>query len=152
MGYKKLNVPQRKLAGEDQIDPDVMATLTPLNDRILVRRLEAGDRSAIIAAPQIGKLPAVKARIVALGPGTFDEDGDFIPMWPELVPGAVICFSGNIDKYDWHDVPKVGDYLTVRQNDILGLIAEEAEISPVDYEPNYDHEDEMIYVTEGICA
>ena len=58
-----------------------MANVTPLGDRILVRRSEPEEEmSGGIIIPDTAKEKPLEAEVVAVGPGKIDEDGERYPM------------------------------------------------------------------------
>ncbi len=55
--------------------------LKPLNDRVLVKRLESEEKLPVVfISPDTAKEKPSKGQIVAVGPGKFDEQGKRIPM------------------------------------------------------------------------
>ena len=95
-----------------------MKKLTPLQDRILVKRLEekAGKKGGIII-PDTAKEKPQEAAVVALGPGKVTKDGKRQPMAVKV--GDTILFG----KYSGNEV-KLGDeeYLIMREEDVLGIL------------------------------
>ena len=64
--------------------------LKPLNDRVLVKRLESEEKTAGgLYIPDTAKEKPSKGQIVAVGPGKFDEQGKRIPMTVQPMK----CFS-----------------------------------------------------------
>jgi chaperonin GroES len=94
------------------------AGITPLGDRVLVKRAEEGEqvRGGIII-PDSAKEKPQEATVVALGSGKRDKDGEVVPF--EVKAGDRVLIS----KYGGTEV-KIGgeDYLLVREDDILGII------------------------------
>jgi chaperonin GroES len=92
--------------------------LQPLGDRLIVEALEEEETTASgIVLPDTAKEKPQRGRVLAVGPGPRDEDGNYIKM--ELVEGDEIIFS----KYGGTDI-KIGseDYLILRESDVLAKI------------------------------
>ena len=92
--------------------------IRPLNDRILVKRLEEEETTAGgIIIPDSAKEKPAEGEIVAVGPGKLNDKGERIAM--DVKPGDIVLFS----KYGGTDVKIEGDdYLIMREDDILGVI------------------------------
>lgn len=92
--------------------------LRPLQDRIIVKRLEEENVTAGgILIPDTAKEKPQKGEIVAVGNGKRTEDGKVIPV--DLKVGDKILFG----KYAGTDVKIEGnEYLIMREDDILGVI------------------------------
>ena len=93
-------------------------TFRPLHDRVLVRRVEAEEKTAGgIIIPDSAKEKPAEGEIVAVGAGTRDEDGDRIPL--DVQVGDRVLFG----KWSGTEV-KVGgeDLLIMKESDILGVI------------------------------
>jgi chaperonin GroES len=92
--------------------------IRPLNDRILVKRLEeeAKTKGGIIIPDSAKEKPA-EGEVISVGPGKKNDKGDVIPM--QLKAGDRILFS----KYGGTDIKLDGeDYLIMREDDVLGVI------------------------------
>lgn len=92
--------------------------LTPLHDRILVRRVEEQDtvRGGIII-PDSAKEKPIEGKVIAVGNGKVQEDGKVRPL--DVKAGDRILFS----KYAGTEVKIDGDeHLIMREDDILGVI------------------------------
>ncbi len=92
--------------------------LRPLNDRVIVKRLENEERSAGgIIIPDSAKEKPIQGKIIAVGNGKMKEDGTRAPM--DVKEGDVILFG----KYAGQEV-KHGDeeYLIMREEDILAIV------------------------------
>lgn len=91
----------------------------PLHDRVLVRRIEANEKTAGgIIIPDSAKEKPSEGEIVAVGEGLRDEDGDRIPL--DVKAGDRILFgkwSGTEVKVDGEDL------LIMKESDVLGIIA-----------------------------
>jgi chaperonin GroES len=92
--------------------------IRPLNDRILVKRLEEEEKTAGgIIIPDSAKEKPAEGEIVAVGPGKMNDGGDRVAM--DVKAGDRVLFS----KYGGTDVKLDGeDYLIMREDDILGVI------------------------------
>jgi len=94
-------------------------TFRPLHDRVLVRRVEAEEKTAGgIIIPDAAKEKPAEGEIVAAGEGTRDEDGDRIPL--DVKVGDRVLFgkwSGTEVKVDGEDL------LIMKESDILGILA-----------------------------
>ena len=90
----------------------------PLHDRIVVRRVEAEEKSAGgIIIPDTAKEKPSQGQIVAVGPGGRDEAGKLIPI--DLKVGDIVLFgkwSGTEVKIDGNEV------LIMKESDILGVL------------------------------
>ncbi|HEB49114.1 MAG TPA: co-chaperone GroES [Desulfobulbus sp.] len=92
--------------------------IRPLNDRILVKRLEEEEKTkGGIIIPDTAKEKPAEGEIVAVGPGKMNDAGERIAM--DVKVGDRVLFS----KYGGTDVKLDGeDYLIMREDDILGVI------------------------------
>jgi len=92
--------------------------IRPLNDRILVKRLEEeGKTAGGIIIPDSAKEKPAEGEIVAVGAGKLNDKGERIAM--DVKPGDRVLFS----KYGGTDVKIEGeDYLIMREDDILGVV------------------------------
>ena len=95
-----------------------MAQFRPLHDRVLVRRIEAEEKTAGgIIIPDTAKEKPQEGEVIAVGLGTKDEDGDRIPL--DVKAGDKILFgkwSGTEVKLDGKDL------IIMKESDILGII------------------------------
>lgn len=94
-------------------------TFTPLHDRVLVRRVEAEEKTAGgIIIPDSAKEKPQEGEVVAVGRGAKDDDGDRIEM--DVKVGDRILFG----KWSGTEV-KVGgeDLIIMKESDILGVMA-----------------------------
>jgi chaperonin GroES len=92
--------------------------LRPLQDRILVKRIEEESKTAGgIFIPDTAKEKPQKGEIVAVGNGKKTDDGKVIPI--DLKVGDQVLFG----KYAGTDIKVEGqEYLIMREDDILGVI------------------------------
>jgi chaperonin GroES len=92
--------------------------LRPLQDRIIVKRLEEETMTAGgLYIPDTAKEKPQKGEIIAVGKGKVTEDGKLIPV--DLKVGEKVLFG----KYAGTEIKIDGvDYLIMREDDILGVI------------------------------
>jgi chaperonin GroES len=95
-----------------------MAGFRPLHDRVLVRRIEAEDKTqGGIIIPDTAKEKPVEAEVLAVGPGARSEDGKLLPL--DVKQGDRVLFG----KWAGTDVVIEGeDRLILKEADILGVI------------------------------
>jgi len=90
----------------------------PLHDRVLVRRIEADERTkGGIIIPDTAKEKPQEGEIVAAGPGARDESGKLTPL--DVKAGDRVLFgkwSGTEVKLDGEDL------IIMKESDILGVI------------------------------
>ena len=92
--------------------------LRPLQDRILVKRVEEEEKTkGGIIIPDTAKEKPAEGKVEAVGNGKVGDDGKRIPV--ELKKGDRILFG----KYSGSEV-KIEDkeYLIMREDDVLGVI------------------------------
>jgi chaperonin GroES len=92
--------------------------LQPLGDRLIVEALEEEETTTSgIVLPDTAKEKPQRGRVLAVGPGSRDEDGNFIAM--EVAEGDEIIYS----KYGGTEI-KLGteEYLILREGDILAKV------------------------------
>ncbi len=95
-----------------------MAKITPIGQRVLVKRLEAESISAGgIVLPDSAQEKPQEAEIVSLGTGGKDDDGKTIEFAVKV--GDIVLIS----KYGGTDVKVDGeDLLILSESDILGIV------------------------------
>ncbi|MBV1690215.1 co-chaperone GroES [Novosphingobium sp. G106] len=91
----------------------------PLHDRVLVRRVEAEEKTAGgIIIPDSAKEKPAEGEIVSVGSGARSDDGKVTPL--DVKAGDRVLFgkwSGTEVKVDGEDL------LIMKESDILGIIA-----------------------------
>lgn len=92
--------------------------IRPLNDRILVKRLEEEEKTAGgIIIPDSAKEKPAEGEIVAVGPGKLSDKGERMTL--QVKEGDRVLFS----KYGGTDVNiDGGEYLIMREDDVLGVV------------------------------
>ena len=90
----------------------------PLEDRILVRPLEAKDMTASgIYLPESAKEKPMKGTVVAMGPGKLLDNGERVI--PSVKSGDTVVFS----KYAGTEVEiKNESHLIIRESELLGIV------------------------------
>jgi chaperonin GroES len=92
--------------------------LKPLEDRIVVEPLEAEQVTASgLVIPDTAKEKPQEGKVVAVGPGRFDDKGARIPV--DVSVGDVVLYS----KYGGTEVKYSGqEYLVLSARDVLAVI------------------------------
>ena len=90
----------------------------PLHDRVLVRRIEAEEKTAGgIIIPDSAKEKPSEGEIVAVGSGTKAEDGKVTPL--DVKAGDRVLFG----KWSGTEVKLAGtDYVILKESDIMGVV------------------------------
>lgn len=92
--------------------------IKPLGDRVVVEPVEKEEKTASgIVIPDTAKEKPQEGKVVAVGSGTLDDDGDRIPL--EVKVGDRVIFSkyaGTEVKYDGKEL------LIMRESDILAIL------------------------------
>jgi chaperonin GroES len=93
-------------------------TLRPLQDRVLIKRLEEQDeRHGSIIIPDTAKEKPQEGKVIAIGTGRVTEDGKKLPL--AVKAGDRILFG----KYSGSEVKIDGtEYLIMKEEDILGIL------------------------------
>src|SRR5437588_12550327 len=91
----------------------------PLHDRVVVKRIEAEDKSkGGIIIPDTAKEKPSQGEVIAVGPGGRDESGKLIK--PDLKTGDRVLFG----KWSGTEVKLDGEELLImKESDIMGVIA-----------------------------
>ena len=94
-------------------------TIKPLEDRIVVRALDAEQTTASgLVIPDTAKEKPQEGEVLAVGPGRFNESGDQrVPL--DISTGDVVVFS----KYGGTEVKYNGEeYLILSARDVLAVV------------------------------
>jgi chaperonin GroES len=95
-----------------------MAKFRPLHDRVVVRRLNAEEKTAGgIIIPDTAKEKPMEGEIVAVGPGARNEQGQIVAL--DVKAGDRVLFgkwSGTEVKIDGEEL------LIMKESDIMGII------------------------------
>ncbi|MFC5385689.1 co-chaperone GroES [Aquamicrobium segne] len=97
-------------------------TFRPLHDRILVRRIEAEEKSAGgIIIPDTAKEKPSEGEVIAVGPGARDDAGKIIEL--DVRVGDRILFG----KWSGTEIRLNGeDLLIMKESDVMGVIEQTA--------------------------
>jgi chaperonin GroES len=90
----------------------------PLHDRVVVRRLEAEEKTAGgIIIPDTAKEKPMEGEVIAVGPGARDEAGKLVPL--DVKDGDRILFG----KWSGTEVKLDGEELLImKESDIMGIV------------------------------
>src|SRR5512136_3455913 len=90
----------------------------PLHDRIVVKRIEAEEKTAGgIIIPDTVKEKPMQGEVIAVGPGGRDETGKLIPL--DVKAGDIVLFG----KWSGTEVKIDGtEYLIMKESDIMGVL------------------------------
>ena len=90
----------------------------PLHDRVVVRRLEAEEKTAGgIIIPDTAKEKPMEGEVIAVGPGARDEAGKLVPL--DVKANDRILFG----KWSGTEVKLDGEELLImKESDIMGII------------------------------
>ena len=94
-------------------------TIKPLEDRILVQSIDAEQTTASgLVIPDTAKEKPQEGKVLAVGPGRFDEDGEKrIPL--DIKVGDTVIYS----KYGGTEVKYDGEeYLLLSARDVLAIV------------------------------
>ncbi|HEX7500520.1 MAG TPA: co-chaperone GroES [Polyangia bacterium] len=90
----------------------------PLHDRVLVRRIDAEEKTAGgIIIPDTAKEKPMEGEVIAVGPGARNEKGELFPL--DVKAGDRILFG----KWSGSEVRMDGkDLLIMKESDIMGIV------------------------------
>ena len=96
----------------------------PLHDRILVRRIEAEEKtSGGIIIPDTAKEKPMEGEVIAAGPGARNEAGQLVPL--DVKAGDKILFG----KWSGTEIKLSGeDLLILKESDVMGVIEQSASL------------------------
>jgi chaperonin GroES len=90
----------------------------PLHDRVLVRRIDAEEKTkGGIIIPDTAKEKPQEGEVIAVGPGARDENGKLVPL--DVKVGDRILFG----KWSGTEIKVNGeDLLIMKESDVMGVI------------------------------
>src|ERR671936_3084741 len=94
----------------------------PLHDRVVVRRIEAEEKTAGgIIIPDTAKEKPMEGEVIAVGPGARGEDGKIQPL--DVKAGDRVLFG----KWSGTEVKLEGEELIImKESDIMGVLEPDA--------------------------
>ena len=94
-------------------------TLRPLEDRIVVRPLEAEETTASgLVIPDTAKEKPQEGEVLSIGPGRVDDNGNRVPL--DVQVGDKVIYS----KYGGTEVKYGGDeFLILSARDVLAIVS-----------------------------
>jgi len=97
----------------------VSVTIKPLEDRIVIKTVEAEQTTASgLVIPDTAKEKPQEGEVIAVGPGRVDDNGNRVPL--DVAVGDKIIFS----KYGGTEVSHGGeDLLILSARDVLAVVA-----------------------------
>jgi chaperonin GroES len=95
-----------------------MAKFRPLHDRLLVKRVEAEEKSkGGIIIPDSAKEKPIEGEVIACGNGKTLEDGKVRPL--DVKPGQKVLFG----KYSGTEIKIEGvEHVILREDEVLGIL------------------------------
>ena len=100
-------------------DAEVSVSIKPLEDRILVKSLEAEQKTASgLVIPDTAKEKPQEGEVLAVGPGRWNDDGDErVPL--DIKVGDRVIYS----KYGGTEIKHGGEeYLILSARDVLAVV------------------------------
>ena len=96
----------------------------PLHDRVVVRRIEAEQKTAGgIIIPDTAKEKPQQGEVIAVGPGARDEQGKLVPL--DVKAGDIVLFG----KWSGTEVKIDGEELVImKESDIMGVLDQPARV------------------------
>ncbi|AHU89357.1 co-chaperone GroES [Trueperella pyogenes] len=93
-------------------------SIKPLDDRIVIQQVEAEETTASgLVLPDTAKEKPQEGKVVAVGPGRIDDNGNRVPM--DLAVGDTVIYS----KYGGTEVKYGADeYIILSQRDVLAVV------------------------------
>ena len=90
----------------------------PLHDRLIVQRLEEGEKTkGGIIIPDTAKEKPIEGKVIAVGAGRIKKDGSKMPL--EIKKGDRVLYA----KYAGTEIKLDGEeYLMMKEDDILAII------------------------------
>jgi len=96
----------------------VFMRVRPLHDRLIVQRLEEGEKTkGGIIIPDTAKEKPIEGKVIAVGAGRIKKDGSKMPL--EIKKGDRVLYA----KYAGTEIKLDGEeYLMMKEDDILAII------------------------------
>ncbi len=118
MGSASTEVSQTKPDSKVEVD-NVSVNIKPLEDRIVVKPLEAEQTTASgLVIPDTAKEKPQEGEVVATGPGRIDDNGNRVPL--DVSVGDKVIYS----KYGGTEIKYAGDeFLILSARDVLAVVS-----------------------------
>ena len=99
-----------------------MTTIRPLQDRVLIRRIEEDQKTAGgIIIPDSAKEKPIQGEVMAVGPGARNEQGQTLPM--DVQVGDIVLFG----KWAGTEIKLDGqEYVIMKETDLFGIVDKKA--------------------------
>jgi chaperonin GroES len=112
------NLPALPRPQKVEVTPVASVNIKPLEDKIVVQASEAEMTTASgIVIPDTAKEKPQEGKVLAVGPGRYDDNGKRIPI--DVVEGDVVIYS----KYGGTEVKYSGEeFLILSARDVLAVI------------------------------
>jgi len=92
-------------------------SLNPIDDRILITRIESASQSRGVFIPDTGQTSNLEGHVIAVGPGKTLTDGSVVPM--EVKAGDNIVYA----RFAGTEVKIEGkDFVVLQGKDVLAII------------------------------
>ena len=103
-------------------DPMAKTKFRPLHDRVVVKRIDAEEKTAGgIIIPDTAKEKPSQGQVIAVGPGGRDEAGKLIPI--DIKVGDKVLFG----KWSGTEIKLEGeDLIIMKESDIMGVLDQTA--------------------------
>ena len=100
------------------LHPEDCMQFRPLHDRVVVRRIDADEKTAGgIIIPDTAQEKPMQGEVLAVGPGARNDHGQLVPI--DLKPGDRVLFgkwSGTEVKIDGQEL------LIMKESDVMGVL------------------------------
>lgn len=96
-----------------------MSKIKPLNNRILVKRAQAQTTKGGIILPDTAQEKPKEGEVVAIGPGTRDDEGTLHPLTVKV--GDRVLFSSYAGT-EIKETDAEEEYLILSEDDVLGVL------------------------------
>lgn len=99
-----------------------MVSLEPINDYVILKKLESSCNVGNIILPELEKQQIVRAEVIARGPGKILDSGARGPMATQ--PGDVVLVNSFACAPQALPLDIEGEYLLIPEKDIVAIIRE----------------------------
>jgi chaperonin GroES len=96
----------------------ITGNVRPLNDRLLIRRIEDRWNETNVVIPESARVPSRYGVVVSVGPGWRSPDGSRRPL--AVRAGDIVCYGRYTDYDD-------GELLLIQEADVVGVVSDDEE-------------------------